>query len=258
MKILKLMKKSSLLYTLLSCFFIIVVITLLLLRLYNLDSRGIKVPFKYNGDTVSLSIQVKNAIEGDWFFTTDRVGAPFGYNNYDFPQSDFFHLLLLKIITFFSKDFGTVLNLYYLLSFYLISFAVFFVLKKLKVSDELAVSGSIIYSILPYHLFRGLGHLFLSSYYIIPLFVYVLIILYKDKITKRNLISILLITLILSLSGVYYSFFCVIFLFIEMVFFIIEKNFRKVAVIISLVGVILFLIPCSMFQHIYIRKRWEI
>src|SRR3979409_1261062 len=74
-----------------------------LLELWRADLR---VPFDYSGDALFFALGTKTPLEQGWFWTNPNVGAPGGFDLYDFPvvAGDSFHLLMFKLLSVFSSD----------------------------------------------------------------------------------------------------------------------------------------------------------
>src|SRR5262249_42522746 len=89
---------------------------------------------------------------------------------------------------------------------------------------------SLLYTFLPYHLFRGPFHLFLAAYYLVPPMVMVVLWVYLDEIpwfgrtaremeggsqrSPRRLAGALLLGLLVACAGIYYACFACFFLLI--------------------------------------------
>ena len=108
-------------------------------------------------------------------------------------------------------------------------------MKSLKVNNLLSILGSIVFTFLPFRFLRGLSHLFLSAYYMIPVAVLILIWLFIDDDffilnkqffkQKRNCIGLLGL-IIISITGRYYAFFFCFFVFV-LSFLKLINNFNK-------------------------------
>lgn len=190
---------------------------------WNLD---LSIPFAYEGDAIFGSAMIKTLIDTGWYLTNPYLGAPDKYSMFDFPMSEGFHFFLLRIISFFSSNYATVLNSFFLLTFPLAAMSALFVSRRMGLKYPLAVAVSILFALAPYHFFRFESHLFLSSYWVIPLVTWLAILIadnklftndqalnFWDKKWVRWTIYSLLCVLIGS-SGVYYAFFTVFFLLI--------------------------------------------
>ncbi|OFW79988.1 MAG: hypothetical protein A2887_06705 [Alphaproteobacteria bacterium RIFCSPLOWO2_01_FULL_40_26] len=209
---------------------IALILVFLSFELWNID---LHLPiFSDGGDTLSATFVVKSVIDCGWFFSNDFVGLPHLVEKFylhDFPlNADSFHFLLIKILSYFSSDHFLVMNLFFLLSFPMIAFSSFLVLRSFKISAYTAIIISILYSFLPYHLLRNVGHIFLSNYMSVPLAVMVALWIAENKIRlitiskirqyaitpNRYFILASLISIFVATNGVYYAFYsCVIFVF---------------------------------------------
>ncbi|HWE34023.1 MAG TPA: hypothetical protein VG410_11090 [Solirubrobacteraceae bacterium] len=150
------------------------------LRLWRAD---LGVPFHYSSysDVTFYVSLVKGIIDHGWFFTNHSLGAPFGQQLYDFPQSaDNLNLLAIKVLGVFWGA-PTVVNLFLLASFPVDAAVAYAVMRRLGVSAVPAVVSSVLFALLPYHFFRGDEHLFLSAYYALPVVAYLFISLLTGK-----------------------------------------------------------------------------
>jgi phosphoglycerol transferase len=117
------------------------------------------------------------------------------------------------------------------------------VLRYYKISYPLALAGSMVFTFLPYHFYRSTMHLFLSSYFTVPLWCAVITTIYQNgklQLHKNNILNIMLILLlsyVLSATGIYYTFFGCFFLSCVVIIAWSEK--RTSAAIISLTFIVL-------------------
>jgi hypothetical protein len=155
------------------CYALTATLSLLLLavvlELWRADPR---VPLAYMpGDVPLVATLVKSIGETGWVLDNPRLGAPFGLNLRDFPFVDAFHFLALRALSVLVNEWGTLVNLYYVVSFPLTALASLYALRSFAVSTPTAVAVSLLFAFLPYHLHgeRGMRHLFLTSYFAIPL-----------------------------------------------------------------------------------------
>jgi phosphoglycerol transferase len=146
----------------------------LLLDLYDADLR---VPFDYHGDALLYEFIVKSTLDHGWFWNNPSVGAPAGFQFYDFPASahDGFHLLLIKTMSLLGDDWALLFNLYFLLGFPLITLSAMAVFRKFRVGYGPAIVGGILYAFLPSRLLKGEGHIFMDVFYQVPLAVMMLL-----------------------------------------------------------------------------------
>jgi len=175
------------------------------------------VPLIYSGDGLLILVMIKRLMEGSWLFHSIFMGAPFGSSLYDYPIPDSGSLLVLKWLGRMSGSAAVALNLYYLLGFPVNAVSAYVVLRKLRVSMALSFAGGFIFTMLPFH-FERIQHLFYTWYFVAPIFIWYAFKIYRgefiagSKAPRRVSTSIkdVLILLILSCFGVYYSFFGVL------------------------------------------------
>ncbi len=126
-------------------------------------------PFTYFGDSHFYGMVARNIIENGWYQHTDRLGAPLGQQLYDFPlEGDNFWYFVMRLLSLFTNDWVLVINLFYLLSFFLASVSAFFSLRWLGVRRVSATVAAVLFAFAPYHFLRGVSHLTYSAYAIVP------------------------------------------------------------------------------------------
>jgi len=119
-------------------------------------------------------------------------------------------------------------------------------LRQFNISYSLSILGSLLYAFLPYHFLRGISHLFLAAYYIVPLVIMVIIWIYEgrpllfsqnqgkislDVINPRSLASIF-ICILVSLVFFYYAFFSCFLLLVSGISLYLAKR-NKLSLLIS-------------------------
>src|ERR1019366_8676863 len=67
--------------------------------------------------------------------------------------------------------FGLIFNLFFCVGFFAIYGVSFAVLRRLGILPVLAAAGALVFSLLPFHFWR-LWHLFLATYFVIPIIVW--------------------------------------------------------------------------------------
>jgi phosphoglycerol transferase len=132
------------------------------------------VPLDYFGDVNLQHLLVKSVLEEGWYFENARLGAPLGLELYDYPvlNGDTLNVLLLWTFGIFGAGSAAAMNLLYLLSFPLVGLTAFLALRLIGADRWPALVCSVLYALLPYHFIRGEGHLFLSTYYAVPVGAY--------------------------------------------------------------------------------------
>jgi phosphoglycerol transferase len=217
-------------------------------------------PYIYSGDGLSYSWVIQRAIEG-WFFDNPRSGYPFGSNFLDFPGSDSGNFLILKLIGLSTGEYYSAINLYYLLGFSITFISAFCVLRAIRLVRPLALSSAALFSFLPFHFLR-LEHLFLTWYFMVPIFYYLALKMFslgypieetKSSIPRKIFYAFSLI--ILASFGVYYALFGVI-LFIVVALAGINDNYNPrvlkaafAAISMVTLGVLLNIAPNLVHQY---------
>ncbi|QTE30243.1 glycosyltransferase family protein [Pengzhenrongella sicca] len=136
------------------------------LQLWRADLR---VPFVYWGDAVAIAAHFKTVLETGWYEFQPLLGAPTGQIYHDFPTADNLNFVAARVLGWFTTDFATAMNVYYLAGFVLAALTMTWFLRVCGVSRMFTVVMAVLFSIAPYHFARGEGHLWLASYYAIPL-----------------------------------------------------------------------------------------
>ena len=186
-----------------------VLCVLMLCVFFKIWRADLRIPFYYSGDSIFYAMSTKGIIENGWYWQNPSVGAPDGLQMYEFPTYDNAVVIFLKLISVFTHNPFLVMNIFYLLSFPLITVTSLYVLRQFNLSFVPALFASLLYAFLPFHFMRNQTHLILSAYYIIPLAILVTLWLSTELLAPRarKLIISVLICLLLGTSGVYYPFF---------------------------------------------------
>src|ERR687887_558825 len=177
------------------------------LRLWHAD---LHFPFLYYGDAVWCLAWVKGMLENGWYLHNDYLAAPGAMDLHDFPVPDSLFFLMLKLLVHATRDPVVAYNLFFLLGFPLTTLTSLFALRRLRVPAGPAVVASLLYTFQPYHFLRGEGHLFLASYFLIPLAVLMVLRVYLGE--RLNRAGAVVVCLLLGCGGVYYAFFTCFFL----------------------------------------------
>jgi phosphoglycerol transferase len=188
-----------------------------LARFWKLD---LTIPFSYSRDALIVQLWVHSVHETGWYLHNDRVGMPQGGDMHDFPLFDSMHFLWIKLLSLVTGNPFVTCNLYFLLTFPLTTMTALFVFRHFQCSYASSLFGSLLFTFLPYHFLRGPGHLFLASYYHLPLIVMVMLWIYRGdalllhdplcpwwkRLTGKG-VMILVICVIVGSGGIYYAFF---------------------------------------------------
>jgi len=213
----------------------------ILYYLFNIKLDELALPIRdiYAPGDGRLTIAIFKIIaSGDWSSlvvpNTLHLNAPFDFNIYDFPLPFFSDFLYIKFLSVFSSDSIVIFNLYYISTYFLNAFVMYWVLRRFRINIYLAISIGVLFTFLPFHYVR-LGHVFYSGYFFIPLWIYYLLLLtnkkplffkrkvgeskYKFDWSKRNMV-VILVLLISSTWNFYYTFF-----FAFLIGFVLISNF---------------------------------
>jgi phosphoglycerol transferase len=174
---------------------------------------------QYDGDALVSAMSVKTVIDNGWFFTNPYLSAPTIFNMADFPLVESFHFILIKIISIFSHNYAVVINIFYLLTFPLITLSAFYVFQRLGLNYLFSIPASLLFAFLPDHFWRGESHLFLSAYYAVPLYIlFAYEVFTKPPFVKKSgalkQVCYIVITIAAASTGVYYAFFGAFFILI--------------------------------------------
>src|SRR4051812_32630325 len=187
---------------------------------------SLSVPFEYHWDSLYSQAQIKDILDHGWDLRNSNTGAPYGGQGLDWPEGDSnLNFLVMKVIGIFRGDSASVMNLFWLLSFPATAVSAWAVSRELKVPPWPAMFCGVLFSILPYHFWRGEGHLLLSAYYAVPLAcLLILRVLGRESLftaakagqgprwrrwlTRRSLVTAG-ICVLLGSSGAYYAAFTV-------------------------------------------------
>lgn len=189
----------------------------------DLWRADLRVPFEPHGDGLLHAMMVKVIEETGWIWGTSSLGAPGSLEMLAFPAFDTLGVLIIRMIALFTDDHFLILNLTFLLSFPMIALAGLWSARRLGLSLPASALVAILFALLPYHFRRGVGHLFLSLYMVVPLISMVTIRLamgWGDRSTpdqSPGRAAVFLIALLTGLSGVYYPFFACGFLLLAIV-----------------------------------------
>ena len=182
------------------------IILCVFLQIWRADLR---VPFYYKGDSFLFATASKGAVENGWYWQNPALGAPGMQQLYDYPTFDNAIVFFTKLFSVFTHNLFLLTNLYYLVSFPLITLAALYVFRQFNLSAVPAVFCSLIYAFLPYHFFRNQSSLNIASYYLVPPAMLVVLWLIREPFaprTKKFIFSVL-VCILLGSSGAYFPFF---------------------------------------------------
>jgi phosphoglycerol transferase len=130
---------------------------------------NLAVPFTYSGDAIATGSHFKTVIETGWYEYNPLLGAPYGQTYNDFPTADNLNFVWAKVLGWFIQDWPVAMNLYFLIGFPLAAATVAYLFRIGGLSRGMTLALAPAFALAPYHFYRGEPHLFLASYYIVPL-----------------------------------------------------------------------------------------
>jgi phosphoglycerol transferase len=159
------------------------VVTAVLIPVFKLWDLNPRIPVIYSGDGLTSGMLVQRSIEGPWVVEGERQGAPFIGSRADFPTGgENLQYLITKAFGVVTDDWALSMNAYLFLTYYLVAIAAYAVCRVLKIPIWLAVVVGVLYSFLPYHIWRQAGgHVARTGYFLIPFAVLFLLALFEYK-----------------------------------------------------------------------------
>jgi hypothetical protein len=230
------------------------VVAALVLRLWN---ASLGTPLIPGGDGYYALMQIKGIVDNGWVLTNSHLAAPFGQDLHDFAANrELVHVLIVKLLALFSSNPAGIYNAYYLLSFPLIGFSAYFVMRWLGVSRELAVAMSVLYAVAPYH-FRHAT--FLWAYYTVPLGAYLIMAVYTEAPLfdgRRRSLLTLAVAAVVALSSFYYAGFTVLLVLMATVItFVVSRRRRTLATGLAIVVAIVAIGVIAQAPDLIYRAR---
>jgi hypothetical protein len=190
--------------------YLVAIMTSCILFFLIYPHTNLTVPLNYQYDVLFTSMSIKSVLDNGWYIFNSFLGAPGIQNTADYPLSDTANFLIIKLLALFFNHYAAVLNSFYFLTFPLAAITSLFVFRKVGLSRIAALVASLLYAFTPYHFFRGEAHLFLSAYYVVPLYIYLMVTVYTHRASENtlsyNALSIFICVWAAS-SGIYYAFF---------------------------------------------------
>lgn len=141
-------------------------------------------PIAYWGD----ALEMVSYLGRDYVFNDlrERFFAPFGVEHASplrYVLSFLFQPNSTLFLTAYSvtRDIVAALNLYYLATFPLVFLSAYWVYGRLKLSNPFRFGSATLYALMPFHFERNVGHLMESSYFLVPLLAYIVILSFTAR-----------------------------------------------------------------------------
>lgn len=207
----------------------------------RLWAANLRAPLDQRPDAIFNIALIKGLIEHGGVLTNPSLGAPAGQRLADFPVGgDLLHLAFVRALTLLSHDAVLVANVYFLLSFPLVAAIAWWMLRRLAVSPWSAAVGATLFALLPVHFVRGVNHLYLGSYFAVPLGAALVLALFAgDPLDAGQRRFTLLAALAIGFSGFYYAVFtCILALAAALLRCLAELRRGPWVAALAIVGVI--------------------
>ncbi len=238
-------------------------IFILYFQLWNYD---LSMPlFNFDKDYLLNALVIKNIIETGWITSNPRIGVEgfLDYSIIDHPHySDFFNLLMIKFIAYFTDNVFLVINLFFIFTFFLVAFTSFLVLRQFKISIFISILFAILFSFIPYRIVKNDMHLFLINIMIVPLIILVSKWIYEEKIkliginnknqlclkTNKYFYFSIFLSFLFATNGLYYAIYVMIILTLSYIISslykgsFINQNFAVISILLSSIFLILLII----------------
>ena len=179
------------------------------LRLWHAE---INVPIRIGGDSTQVLGYVQNMIESGTPMSGPRLNAPFGQQYLDFPLGpDLLNFAMLRVISLVANEAAATVTLFFLLTFPLVAVTAYWVLRGLSIGRPVAYFAAVVYAVLPLHFLQGTGHLFLSSYFAVPIAAYLLVktaqgrSLFVRRPKTWRLAGYAVLCVAVATAGIYYA-----------------------------------------------------
>lgn len=151
----------------------------------DLSARNIEVPFVFSGDAFHFLTITKGIIDSGWWWTIGHLSAPFTLHMVSFPVAGYLDFSIVKLLTFFNQQPGTVLNLFWLLTFVFTGLICTWSLKRLGISRSVSFALGTLFAFIPHAFYRGEGHLMLV-FYLVPLVSSLSVIIIRGEFHKLS------------------------------------------------------------------------
>ena len=229
---------------------------------FDLWQFNFRLPIYYGGDGLQHLMFTKAFVENGWYLHNPSLGAPGEMDLREFPAADTLPGVITLGLGLFTHDPALLVNLLYLLTYPLTALCALYACRRMGISTGPAILAGVLYAFLPYHFWRGTGHLYLSCYFVAPLAILVAWWVATGQLldrTKgggaRRLALAGAICMVVSMAGVYYPFFAGIFLAVGSLAALCRRrdwrHFVAGGALAALLtaGTLLCLLPTLLFLH---------
>lgn len=197
----------------------------------NIWIMDLNVPINYAGDLSGLLVNAKSVLRDEPWWAFDALGAPFQTNMWRQLMDAAIPSMIIYMIAGVTDSIGYGINIYYILSFGLSGSCAYYMLRKANIEQRFSLVGAVIYALIPGHIQRNIGHLFVGSCFSIPLILVAAMRLMhgqmcrdeykgKKKLSAKELVKSnsreqyfgILFLIVVSLCTIYYGIFALMLL----------------------------------------------
>jgi hypothetical protein len=140
-------------------------------------------PWVRGGDADFYLMLARGLEKHGSYLHNPNLGWPFGQDLADLPHgSDNLHLLALRFFAVLTGGPASAVNLFFIATFAAVAFTSHLVLRKLGFSRFASGAGAFVYAFAPYHFLRGVGHMLLSGYEMVPIGVLLALMLLDEPL----------------------------------------------------------------------------
>jgi phosphoglycerol transferase len=219
-----------------------ILITVFVFKLWDLNPR---IPVLYSGDGLLTLNGLRNMKLGNWYWSTNKLGAPFGQDLRDFPAiADNLHLAILWVGIKIFRDEFLVFNGFFFATYLFAFWGGYAGCRMLRLRHTTAILVGVLYAFLPFHFLHGPGHLYLSAYWPIPIwFAFLVNHLLPDRpktlptslkpagiatwVRSRSGVQATLIAFVAATTGLYYAFFFLALCLVSMCVVLLRTESRR-------------------------------
>ena len=233
---------------------------------HRVRPSDLKYPWGVFESDISGVYAIAQAVGQSWTGNINTsMGAPYQADFSKVILIDDLHLFFIRILAHLTSNPFTAVNAYYLLSFGLSAVSFMYVSNRFTICRLISFPLALSYAWLPYHFSRmHVGHLFLSSYYMLPIGVLILQRLFQYLTGERDVffpsspskrICLTMGIILVGASGSYYGLFC--FLLACSLLFLIISNRLSIPVLnkVLLTVVVAVLFIAAPFGRSFLAQR---
>lgn len=177
----------------------------------DISLTQLDLPHRFNGDGALMYTLAKTMAAHGWYAHNPQLGLPGSMDMADFPMSDHGVFIGMKLFMLLGAGPATATHLYYIMTFFGVGLVTFLTLRRLHVVAPVAFVGALAYTLLPFHFLQGVDSLYLSSYFVVPPALYVLLrlgdVAMGGAVHRRERRMSMAVCVGLTFFGVYYTFF---------------------------------------------------